>query len=307
MNLTTLKKYQQKLIEDEFLNRSQSTKETYNIIIEKFLQWMETTNQTEITTENNKEIIGHYQEHIKYKRNKNNRKQLSAYTQKQYVKKIQYFLRYCGIETKEVNFEKNVYTPSERKFITKEDYDTILKHTHNQRDRIIIQLLFTTGIRVNELVNIRIEEYINGNTINGNKIIHITGKGNKGRSIAIPPSVVHEIETYIKNDRFTDNQYKYLIAPYRNNGNKPVTTNNIRYRLKQICEEVDSQENTNYSSFVTPHIFRHGYAVYLLEQRLPLNILQELLGHSNIRITNIYTKVGSDKAVNNLIQSGIFN
>ena len=147
------------------------------------------------------------------------------------------------------------------------------------RNRLIMELLYATGIRVSELVNIK-EMDIDMN----NKSIIVTGKGDKSRIVFFNDITKKWLETYIiesKKIRKTD----FLII---NNNGKQITTRGIRLIMDKIITQTSIVKN------VHPHILRHTFATHLLNNGCDLLTVQELLGHSSISTTGIYTHVTTD-------------
>jgi len=153
-------------------------------------------------------------------------------------------------------------------------------HTRNAllRDVAVIELLFATGIRVSELCFLKKEnfgfEYCS---------VKILGKGNKERIIPITnPSTKNALRAY--NDA---NQHKIQNAGFffvNRLGNR-LSEQSVRFLVKKIRKELEIQKN------ITPHIFRHTFATLLLDANINIRFIQELLGHSSINITQLYTHV----------------
>lgn len=292
------------LINIEFNTRSEATKKNYNIIISNFIKWCKINNHTYITDDNNRKIINLYLNYLMTKTNNVTKDKLTNYTINQYIKKVLYFLRYCQIKTNKPKLFKGAYKYNDRKYITIEDLEKLLENTKDQREEIILKILFYTGLRVNELVNIKVADYqLAPEDEEKNKILTIKGKGSKTRHVLIPKKLNQQIKTYLQNEH---NNHPYLINSYRNNHNKALTTNQIRYLLKDICQKTDEKYNTNYTDYVTPHVLRHAHAIYLLENNISLNTLQNLLGHSNLSTTSIYTTINDNKAISELSNLNLF-
>ena len=145
------------------------------------------------------------------------------------------------------------------------------------RNRLIIELLYATGIRVSELVNIKV------NDISGDSI-KITGKGDKTRIVFFNDVCKKYLDKYmIKRNEI--NKCDYLIINH--NGNK-ITTRMIRNIINDLITK------TSIIKHVSPHVIRHSFATHLLNNGCDLLTVQELLGHSSISTTGIYTHVSSE-------------
>lgn len=144
-----------------------------------------------------------------------------------------------------------------------------------QRDQLVIELLYGTGIRLSELINLT-EKDINLN----NNTIKVLGKRNKERIIPFPKSTNLLIKLYQEEKAKKDFKAPYLI----------VTGKGAKSYPKLIYRIV-----TKYLTFITtnekksPHTLRHSYATHLLNNGADLNAIKELLGHANLSATQIYT------------------
>ena len=151
------------------------------------------------------------------------------------------------------------------------------------RDRVVLELLYGTGIRLSELMSLD-EQNINFN----DRSIKVKGKGNKERIIPIPKEVISSIKKYIDE--------KTLLG-YCNNSPSFIVTNNNKkvyalfvYRLvKKYIAYVSTIEKKS------PHVLRHSFATHLLNKGADLNAIKELLGHSSLAATQVYTHNSIDQ------------
>ncbi|MFO7868630.1 MAG: tyrosine-type recombinase/integrase [Bacteroidales bacterium] len=149
------------------------------------------------------------------------------------------------------------------------------------RNKLIIELLYTTGMRRSELINLTIH------TVDLNeKSIKVTGKGNKERNIPLLNNTIEKIEKYIKERNKIAKDNNYLIIT--ETGKKAYE--NLIYRIVK-----------KYTSYITtiekksPHVLRHTFATHLLNEGADLNDIKELLGHANLSATQIYTHNSFEK------------
>lgn len=150
------------------------------------------------------------------------------------------------------------------------------------RDRVIIELLYATGIRVSELVNIKIKD-IDMN-LPGVKVL---GKGNKERFIPFGEFCKQSIERYL--DEFQPrktNDHEYLIV---NMNGEPITERGVRYVLNDVVKRTAGVTD------IHPHKLRHTFATHLLNQGADLRTVQSLLGHVNLSTTGRYTHVSNQQ------------
>jgi len=165
-------------------------------------------------------------------------------------------------------------------FYEKLDTDSIYnyKHLNLVRNLCIIELLFATGIRVEELCNLQCKDI---DLYNGNIKVH--GKGGKERIIQI---CSEEVITILKD-------YNLIAKPktffFINRLGNCISTQSVRLIIKKITKELNLTKN------ITPHTFRHTFATLLLEENVDIKYIQTLLGHSSIVTTQIYTHINLNK------------
>ena len=174
------------------------------------------------------------------------------------------------------------------KTLNQQIIDTMLDNSKylSLRDSAIIELIYATGIRASELINIKITD-IDFNEAS----LRILGKGSKERIIPIHDLALKLISSYWKNEIYNHNKlvknkkikFKRDLLFLNVNGKK-LTRQGLWYIIKNISKKLGLDINK-----VSPHILRHTFATHLLYNGVPLRHLQELLGHSNISTTQIYT------------------
>lgn len=176
------------------------------------------------------------------------------------------------------------------KFLTPNEVEQILNNVNIEtpagfRNRVILELLWATGMRVSELSNLNFEDL----NLDENEI-RVFGKGAKERIVLITDRAKNYLKQYI-------NIARNLIAPdfeINTEEKSPVFINNTGFRLqnKTIRNVINSiVEKIELPKHVTPHVFRHSFATKLIENGADLRVVQELLGHSGISNTQIYTHV----------------
>lgn len=149
------------------------------------------------------------------------------------------------------------------------------------RDRAILETLYATGLRVSELVNLKL-----GDLHLPMNLLQTIGKGDKERIIPISDVAINWLNHYLKTTRVqllsgkSNTEYVFLNAHGRR-----LTRQAIWQMIKKYVKQAGIKRH------VTPHTFRHSFATHLLENGADLRIVQELLGHSDISTTQIYTHV----------------
>ena len=183
------------------------------------------------------------------------------------------------------NPKRELYVP---KFLKDEELDKIFSvcNSNNpteERDTLIIELLYATGVRVSELVNIKIKD-INREE----KLIKVLGKGNKERMVIYNNHTKKALDTYLKDgyNYFNKKSSEYLIL--NKNGNKLSE----RY-IREIINKKVSQASLDIK--ISPHTLRHTFATDILENGADLMTVKELLGHESLNTTSIYTHITNEQ------------
>ena len=153
------------------------------------------------------------------------------------------------------------------------------KDKDGSRDRLIIEMLYATGVRISELINIKYEDIDFDN-----KRIIITGKGNKQRIVYYGDYASEVLDEYMStHDRNKDN---YLFT---NSKGGKITDRGVRYIIDNIMSKLSIKTH------VTPHVLRHTFATDMLNNGCDIKVVQELLGHSSLRTTEVYTHVTNER------------
>ena len=152
-----------------------------------------------------------------------------------------------------------------------------------QRDLLILEMLYGTGVRVGELVNIKVKD-IDLST----KSILILGKGNKERIVTYGEYCSDALITYL-NDGYHRLNIKNEEYLFLNKNGGVITERGVRYVLEQIIKKTSLNKN------ISPHMLRHSFATHLLNEGCDLITVQKLLGHESIKATQIYTHVTTDR------------
>lgn len=190
------------------------------------------------------------------------------------------------------NYFNNISNPKREKYLPKFLKDSELEKLFSvcnddtpieQRDTLIIELLYATGIRVSELVNIKIKD-INRKE----KLIKVLGKGNKERIVIYNNHTKKALDTYLKDgyNYFNKKSSEYLIL--NKNGNKLSE----RY-IREIINKKVSQASLDIK--ISPHTLRHTFATDILENGMDLMTVKELLGHESLNTTSIYTHITNEQ------------
>lgn len=156
-----------------------------------------------------------------------------------------------------------------------------IKTNYDLRDRLILELMYATGVRVSEVINIKVYDidfY--------NNSIKVLGKGSKERIVYYNEVVGDLLSKYMSiYDSLNKKNLEYLFLNQK--GDK-LTTKGISYIINQVIKKI------SFNKHITPHMLRHTFATHLLNNGCSVTTVQELLGHSSIGTTGIYTHVTFD-------------
>jgi len=159
--------------------------------------------------------------------------------------------------------------------LTKDEVKKLIGATDTVKSRLIISLLYSTGLRVSELVNLKLEDI---NLAEKTGWVR-RGKGAKDRLFMMSEPLCRDIEEFVKN--------KGHIFVFSKE--KPLTTRNIQKIIK------NARVRAGLNKRVTPHTLRHSFATHLLEQGTDIRVIQTILGHSSLSTTQVYTHVSSEQ------------
>lgn len=146
------------------------------------------------------------------------------------------------------------------------------------RDRLIIEMLYATGVRVSELINIKINDI----DFNNRRII-VLGKGNKERIVYYGEYAEEVLKEYMKTHERKNHNYLFV-----NSRGGKLTDRGVRYIIDNIMSKLSIKTH------VTPHVLRHTFATDMLNNGCDIKVVQELLGHSSLKATEIYTHVTNE-------------
>jgi integrase/recombinase XerD len=162
--------------------------------------------------------------------------------------------------------------------------DVKLDNCYDYRNKTMLELLYATGLRVSELINLKF------NDIDlANDFVRVIGKGSKERIVPINESAVKWMTLYLKDYRPTILKNKNSEYLFISNALKPISRQGFFKIVKQEVVRAGIKKD------VSPHVLRHSFATHLLNHGADLRVIQELLGHSDISTTQIYTHLVNEK------------
>ncbi len=266
-------------------NFSNHTIKAYESDIVSYILWLNDVSCTDVDFNKLREYL-HFIQRFDYKKTTIARKIASIRTFYKFLFRERYIDSDPAISLSAPKRPKSL-----PKFLTPEEVEQILNNVKIDtpagfRNRVILELLWATGMRVSELSNLNFGDL----NIEENEI-RVFGKGAKERIVLISDRAKKYLTQYISSARS-------LLAPGYEigeiNDSSPVFINSTAYRLqnKTIRNVIkDIVEKIELPKKVTPHVFRHSFATKLIENGADLRVVQELLGHAGISNTQIYTHI----------------
>ena len=160
---------------------------------------------------------------------------------------------------------------------------------HGYRDMLLLSLLYDSGARVSEIIQIQIGDI----RLTKPYTILLHGKGNKDRIVPLSDKTAQLILHYLKKEKLQAPEYHCRIL-FTNPQGKPLTRAGVSYVLKKYADQVKLENPELLPKQVTPHCVRHSKAMHLLQAEVALIYIRDFLGHSQIRTTEIYAKTDSE-------------
>jgi len=277
---------------------SNKTQENYKRFLHKFFEWLNENKLNDLKPhELTDDHIWKYRVWLSRSFNKNKKTPLKKSTQNYYLIALRSFLIYftdrniLSLPAEKIKLAKDKDEKAV-KFLSLDQIEKLLSIPKNigiigLRDRAILEALFSTGLRVAELVSID-REQIKIKPETKDLEISVTGKGNRTRTVYFSEQAVYHFKNYLIKRK--DNE-KALFINYRGpkKSGKRLTSRSIENLVKKYALLAGIPVLT------TPHVLRHSFATDLLMQGVDLRTVQEFLGHKNITTTQIYTHVTNQR------------
>ena len=176
-------------------------------------------------------------------------------------------------------------------YLTVQEVETLLDidvvDAFSARNKAILELLYSSGLRISELINLELKSIDFDDCV-----IKVFGKGSKERIVPMNDYAINALEEYIDNYRSLMVKKEINNYVFLNNHGKIMTRQGVFKMIKKECLIKGINKN------ISPHTLRHTFATHLLQNGADLRIIQELLGHSDISTTQIYTHVTNEKLKN---------
>jgi len=275
-------------------NLSDKTIRMYGYYLKFFEKWLESQNQQLTAEEINEDIIRSFRLYLSQTYKNKFKGSISRQTQNYFLIALRSFFTFLikqkiKVMTPEM-IELGKQKEREIKFLSPEElhriFDSVdVTEESGLRDRAILEVLFSTGLRVSELVSLNKEDI---NIDRGE--FSVLGKGRKIRIVFLSEQAKTRLNAYLSK---RSDPYSALFIRY--SGPKPeegLTPEKYRLSVRSVERLVDKyRKQAGIVKKVSPHALRHSFATDLLEQGADLRSVQEMLGHKNVSTTQVYTHV----------------
>ena len=199
----------------------------------------------------------------------------SKSTQNQHINAIKfYYEKVLGRKKEYYHIERPLKENKIPVVLSKHEIQTLLNSTNNLKHLTILAVIYSCGLRISELINLKIKDIDSKRMV-----INIRkSKGNKDRQVQLTNQILHLIRVYYK-------QYKPFNYLINGQNCEKYSSSSIQKIIKRSAKKAKIYKS------VTPHTLRHSFATHLLENGTDIRYIQTILGHSNIKTTQIYTHV----------------
>ena len=260
-----------------------TTVNSYSEDIYKYLEYMESKNISSALDISYNNLL----DYLKYL--DDNKYEVSSVARK--IVSIKAFHKYLSENYNVIDISTKINTPRfYRKLpniLTIEEVDNLLDikldTPFDYRNKAMLELMYSSGLRVSELINLELSDI----DLNNN-YVRCFGKGSKERIVPIGEYSSKYLSIYINEYRDSMKKDYYTEKIFLNNHGKEMTRQGFFKIIKRIAKDKDINKN------ITPHMLRHSFATHLLNNGADLRTIQEMLGHSSISTTQIYTNVTND-------------
>lgn len=278
---------------------SNKTQENYNNFLKRFTGYLDTTKQSnkkphELTSED----VWKYRLFLSKEKDPKTGKLIKKTTQNYYLIALRALLNYfadrdiTSLPAEKIKLARDAQKEKKINFLGLNQVEKLLlapqlKDLAGVRDRAILETLFSTGLRVAELVALNRDQFMD---IKNKKDLEmqVIGKGDKPRTVYFSERALKWLKTYLEYRKDGDPAL-FINYRARQGDSRRLTARSVERMVKKYVKISGLPLTT------TPHTLRHSYATDLLEQGVDLRLIQEFLGHSNIATTQIYTHVTNKK------------
>lgn len=270
------------LVELEIRNYSPNTIKTYSSIINSFYKYL----QDEDKLFDDKQFLRTFKRYIQHLKRDKSVTQNYIYLVTVVIKKFLefnhiFFLDEVAAPKRTKSLPKSLNEKEVKDLIAAAEYDEENDNETQKitkiRDKLILTLLYSSGLRVSELINLIVKDIDFEE-----RTVLIRGKGDKDRVVLFDKNAKKLILEYLE---LRNTNSKYLFTNKQGNH---ITSRYVQIMIKKYAKKAGITKK------VTPHVLRHSYATHLLKNGVDIRVIQQLLGHSSLSTTQIYTSVDMD-------------
>lgn len=244
---------------------SDSTVHTYSTFVADFISFQSSKALEELTNRDVEVFI----EDVFIARN------YSISTQRQFISALKLFVVFCpSTKINDLQLERPRKSKKLPSVLSQEEVLRLIQCTPNLKHRAILALLYSCGLRISELIGLRLQDF----NVERKQLVVRQGKGRKDRYVSMADSFIPLLTNYYQT-------YKPRVYFVEGQGGSIYSAESVRHFLRRSCKRA------GISKTVTPHTLRHSYATHLLENGVDIRYIQSLLGHAKPETTMIYTHV----------------
>lgn len=269
---------------------SENTLSAYRTDLKNFVKWIKLSSEDSIVDK----LIGIDRLDIENYLSTLKEKKISARSQARLLSSLRRFYAYL-LREKKIEIDPIALIDAPKvgrtlpKTLTEKDVEALLMAPDTSgllgvRDRVLLEVLYATGLRVSELVGLVLNQV---NLQQG--VIRVTGKGNKERLVPLGEEAVSWLEKYLSSTRSDLLKGHITDALFVTKRGTEMTRQAFWYLIKRYAFQAEI------TSTISPHTLRHAFATHLLNHGADLRVVQMLLGHSDLSTTQIYTHVANER------------
>ncbi|SFK58442.1 tyrosine-type recombinase/integrase [Succinivibrio dextrinosolvens] len=250
-------------------------------LIENFLKWLESERNCGISTRNQR--LAALSAYSKYAQDRNTEAALvfrNAITQ---------------IPIKRgVTHKRSVFSREEIKILLELPNE---KYASGLRDKVLLSVLYGSGARAQELCNLKVKDVINDN----NKIkLRLIGKGNKSRTVLLPENCAKLLKCFMNHRKLQGQLERHVFSSQTH---EQMTVSCIEMILKKYVAIAKNKYHDKFTEkSYSPHSLRHSFATHLIEAKVPLIVVKNILGHASLSTTEVYIQISQEQTDNSIME-----
>ncbi len=274
---------------------SPSTVRQYSVILEKI--WLPFCEEEDITEPSQAVPSVMYKFTAAIQRRTRNGKELGRESQRTYVRAVRLFLNWAHVEKGDFRAPKK-QIGQRREVLSRAEIDELESAASDERDRLVVRTLADTGIRVSELLGLRLQD-LHENSHDRKFFIEVTGKGSKTRLVPIPSALFRRLKAYAMSGGPKDAPFVFMGKRRDSTGQfERLTRSGAHQLLANLALTAQLGKKAN------PHLFRHSYVTHQLQKGTPPAMVQRVVGHeSSALVMEVYNQINAGDAYAQVIDA----